>query len=139
MISFITTFYILRTREYRSINNDISNINLVTFHWIFGKGCQWMYLKILQQSLFLFFLRKNSLASIIKNKSGVKEQLCRQNVIQFSNSINNAELSLWLSRYFIFCKYFFLFSCIIFKMFFLFLNWILKHLVLTTFCVWNNV
>ena len=70
-----------------------------------------MYLKILQQSLFLFFLRKNSLASIIKNKSGVKEQLCRQNVIQFSNSINNAELSLWLSRYSIFCKLWHVATC----------------------------
>ena len=61
-----------------------------------------MYLNILQQSKK--FLRKNILASITKKKSGVKEQVCRQNVIQFSNSINNAELSLWLSRYFFFAN-----------------------------------
>ena len=58
------------------------------------------------ETKLFFLLRKNSLASITKNKSGVKEQLCRQNVIQFSNSINNAELSLWLSRYFIFLQIF---------------------------------
>ena len=68
------------------------------------KSIEYSFLKFAYHGKFQFNLNKEEIE--------VRELFRRQHVIQFSNSINNAEYSLWLSRYFIFANTSFYFSAV---------------------------